>query len=239
MTRLLLLGATSEIGLATARVLAPERAVLAGRTAAGLAAAAAALPGVAVETVEFDAADTAGVERVVDAAFAAGPVDVVLPAFGILGDQTLAEREPGHAAEVLQVDLVAQAVALLAAARHLRTQGSGTLVVFSSIAAVRGRRANYVYGAAKAGLDALATGLTVDLAEHGVHVVLVRPGFVVGRMTEGMAPAPLSTTPGAVAAAVVAAIRRRRRVVWVPRRLVGVAAGLRVLPWPLWRRLPR
>ena len=84
---------------------------------------------------------------------------------------------------------------LLAVAARMRAQASGTIVVLSSVAAVRPRKANFVYGAAKAGLDAFARGLADSLHGSGVRVLLVRPGFVIGRMTEGMPPAPLSTTP--------------------------------------------
>jgi short-subunit dehydrogenase len=112
-------------------------------------------------------------------------------------------------------------------------------VVFSSVAGVRVRRANYVYGSAKAGLDGFASGLADALAGSGVHLLLVRPGFVIGRMTEGMSPAPLSSTPDQVAAATVSALRRGRAVVWVPPALRLLFAVLRLLPRSVWRRMPR
>jgi short-subunit dehydrogenase len=112
-------------------------------------------------------------------------------------------------------------------------------VVFSSVAGVRVRRANYVYGSAKAGLDGFAGGLGDALAGSGVRLLLVRPGFVIGRMTEGMSPAPLSSTPDQVADATVAALRRGREVVWVPGALRLMFAVLRLLPRAIWRRMPR
>jgi NAD(P)-dependent dehydrogenase (short-subunit alcohol dehydrogenase family) len=96
-----------------------------------------------------------------------------------------------------------------------------------------------VYGSAKAGLDGFASGLADALHGSGVRVVLVRPGFVIGRMTADMPPAPLSSTPEQVAAAVVVALGSRRDVVWVPRALGPVWAGMRLLPRAAWRRLPR
>jgi decaprenylphospho-beta-D-erythro-pentofuranosid-2-ulose 2-reductase len=101
-----------------------------------------------------------------------------------------------------------------------------------------------VYGAAKAGLDAFARGLADSLHGSGVAVLLVRPGFVIGRMTAGMTPAPLATTPAAVGAAVAARLRRAGGtspggLIWVPSTLAPVAAAFRLLPRPLWRRLPR
>jgi decaprenylphospho-beta-D-erythro-pentofuranosid-2-ulose 2-reductase len=127
----------------------------------------------------------------------------------------------------------------LFAARRLREQGHGTIVVLSSVAGVRVRRANFVYGAAKAGLDGFASGLADALHGSGVRLLLVRPGFVIGRMTAGMTPAPLSSTPAQVAEAVADALDRDRDVVWVPGMLRPLFALLRVLPRAVWRRMPR
>ncbi len=112
-------------------------------------------------------------------------------------------------------------------------------MVLSSVAAIRPRKANFVYGAAKAGLDAFARGLADALHGSGVRVLLVRPGFVTGRMTAGMTPAPLATTPSAVGTAVAAGLARGRGTIWVPPPLAVLAAVLRALPRPVWRRLPR
>lgn len=239
--RVLLLGGTSEIGLATVRELAaagPLTAVLAGRDQAALRAAAETLPCPA-ELEYFEALSVDDHGSLLDLFWSAGRVDVVLVAFGVLGDQQRAEREPLHAVDVLVVDLVAQASVLLQAAARMRAQGAGTLVAFSSVAAVRPRRANYVYGAGKAGLDAFARGLADRLHGSGVAVVLVRPGFVVGRMTAGMAPAPFATTPAGVGRATARAVLAgRSAVVWVPPVLGLVAVLMRVLPRRVWRRLP-
>jgi decaprenylphospho-beta-D-erythro-pentofuranosid-2-ulose 2-reductase len=72
-----------------------------------------------------------------------------------------------------------------------------------------------------------------------VRVLLVRPGFVIGRMTAGMPPAPAATTAAAVGEAVAAAVRSGAPVVWVPRKLGVLWLGLRLVPRPLWRRLRR
>jgi decaprenylphospho-beta-D-erythro-pentofuranosid-2-ulose 2-reductase len=110
--------------------------------------------------------------------------------------------------------------------------------VLSSVAGERVRRANFVYGSSKAGLDGFAQGLGDSLAGSGVSVLIVRPGFVTGRMTAGMAPAPLATTPAAVAEATAAAIAAGRAVVWVPATLRPLFAVFRHLPRPIWRRVP-
>jgi short-subunit dehydrogenase len=164
---------------------------------------------------------------------------VVVVAFGVLGEQQRAEQDAAHALAVVHTDYVAHVSVLTHLANLLRAQGSRQLVVFSSVAGVRVRRANYVYGSAKAGLDGFASGLADALADSGVHLLLVRPGFVIGRMTEGMTPAPFSSTPDQVAKATVNALRRGRDVVWVPPVLRLVFAVMRLLPRSIWRRLPR
>ncbi len=126
----------------------------------------------------------------------------------------------------MHTDYVAHVTVLTHLAQILRAQGRGTLVVFSSVAGARVRRANYVYGSAKAGLDGFASGLADALHGTGVRLLLVRPGFVVGRMTTGMSPAPLSSTPDQVADATVAALRSGRAEVWVPRALRPLFAVL-------------
>ena len=243
---MLVLGGRSEIGLAVARRLVAdghESVVLAARRSGDLEAerdTLLAAGAVTVERVEFDADDVGSHSLVLgDIAGRFGPLTVVVIAFGVLGDQRRAEHDAAHALAVVHTDYVAHVSVLTHLANLLRRQGTGQLVVFSSVAGVRVRRANYVYGSAKAGLDGFAGGLSDALAGSGVHLLLVRPGFVIGRMTEGMTPAPLSSTPERVAEATVAALRRRRAVVWVPPVLRPVFAVMRVLPRPVWRRLPR
>jgi len=238
------LGGRSEIGLEVAQRLAPGRAVvLAARRSGQLTAEVARLDAAgasSVRCVEFDADDTASHPALLAGIVADdGPIGVVVVAFGILGDQARAERDPAHALAIVHTDLSAQISVLTILGGLLQVQGSGRLVVFSSIAGVRVRRANYVYGAAKAGLDGFASGLGDALHGSGVGLLLVRPGFVVGRMTEGMRPAPLSSTPAEVADATVAALAAGRSLVWVPGRLRLLAAVARVVPRAVWRRMPR
>ncbi|WP_445278155.1 SDR family NAD(P)-dependent oxidoreductase, partial [Streptomyces sp. DSM 41033] len=115
-----------------------------------------------------------------------GPIDTAVLAFGVLGDQDRAEADPAHAVAVVHTDYVAQVSLLTVLAQRMRAADRGRLVVFSSIAGARARRANYVYGSAKAGLDSFASGLTDALHGTGVQLLIVRPGFVIGRMTDGM-----------------------------------------------------
>jgi decaprenylphospho-beta-D-erythro-pentofuranosid-2-ulose 2-reductase len=244
--RLLLLGGTSEIGLAILASLglpAGAEVILAGRDEQRLAAAGKELAarGLAaqVKTMAYDAMDTGSHQAFADAVFAAGPLDMVISAAGVLIGQDEVERDVRRAADMVETNFTGHVTSLLAIATRMRTQGRGTIVVLSSVAAVRPRKANFVYGSAKAGLDAFARGLADSLHGTGVRVVLVRPGFVTGRMTAGMSPAPMSSTPAQVGAATAAALRGGKAAVWIPAPLAGLALALRLVPRPLWRRVSR
>ncbi|MEU3658428.1 decaprenylphospho-beta-D-erythro-pentofuranosid-2-ulose 2-reductase [Streptomyces sp. NPDC032940] len=240
---LLVLGGTSEIALATVRRLVARRTRtvwLAGRPSPALDAAAEQVRGLGAEvhTVAFDALDPGSHEEALGKVFAEGDVDLVLLAFGVLGDQAHDEREPLNAVRVAQTNYTGAVSAGLVAARSLQAQGHGSLVVLSSVAGERARRANFIYGSSKAGLDAFAQGLGDALHGTGVHVMVVRPGFVRSRMTAGMEEGPLATTPEAVAAAIELGLRRRSETVWVPGALRVVMSALRHLPRGVFRRLP-
>jgi len=237
--RVLLVGGTSEIGLAVlgALRLRPDTEVLlAGRDAGRMTAAAGSLPG-RIKTLSYDATDPVAAEALVSAAFADGLVDLVISAAGVLTPQDQMDAAPDRAATLIQTNYTSHVTMLLAVAARMRAAGRGTIVVLSSVAAVRPRRANFVYGSAKAGLDAFARGLADSLHASGVRVVLVRPGFVIGRMTAGMSPAPLATTPARVGAAVAAGLAGSSSVVWVPATLRPFAVVMRLIPRPVWRRL--
>jgi decaprenylphospho-beta-D-erythro-pentofuranosid-2-ulose 2-reductase len=240
----LVLGGGSDIARATVRALVAERTrtvVLAARDPAALNGEAGELRAAGaheVEAVAFDADDTASHERVIGEAFDRhGDIDVVLVAFGVLGDQDELKRDPAAAVDHVQTNFTGAVSAMLVAAQRLRAQGHGALVVLSSVAAERARRSNFVYGASKAGLDAFAQGLGDELADDGVQVMVVRPGMVRTKMTEGMEEVPFTTTPDKVAAEIVKGLRRGAHTVWVPPILRFMFVGLRHLPRPVFRRL--
>lgn len=237
-------GGRSEIGLEVAcRLASGATVVLVARNCDRLSEQETAVLRAgagAVYTMEFDADDVVSHGPLVEALVAEyGVPGVAVLAFGQLGDQERAESDALHAVDVVHTDYVAQVSLLTHLASVMRKAGRGDLVVFSSVAGVRVRRANYVYGSAKAGLDGFSSGLADALHGSGVGLLIVRPGFVIGRMTEGMKPAPLSSTPQQVADATVRALRQGRRSVWVPGLLRPMFFGMRLLPQFIWRKLPR
>lgn len=240
----LVLGGGSEIGAATCEALIGERCrtvVLAGRVPEKLAPVAERLRSAgatSVELVAFDASEPDTHQALIDDVFDRHPdIDVVLLAFGVLGDQAAFDHDPASAAEAATTNYVGAVSSGLAVAERLRRQGHGTLVVLSSVAGERVRADNFVYGSTKAGLDAFAQGLGDSLAETGASVMVVRPGFVRTAMTEHMDDGPMATTAEAVAADIVAGLKRGAHTVWSPAKLRPVFTVLRHLPRPLWRKV--
>lgn len=245
MQTVLVLGGGSEIAQATLRRLVADRTrtvVLAARRPGELAPFVEeleALGATRVETVPFDATDTATHDAFVADVFdRVGDVDLVLVAFGVLGDQAEAERDGHVAAEIARVNYVGAVSVSIPIAVRLRDQGHGLIVALSTVAGERVRRSNFVYGSSKAGFDAFFQGLGDSLVGTGARVMIVRPGFVHTKMTAGLEPAPLATTAAAVAEAILHGIERNSDVIWVPPALRAVMSGLRHTPRAIFRKLP-
>lgn len=241
----LLLGGTSDIAAAVVRRFAAagrlERVVLAARPGPRRVQAADAVRALGVAEVhelDLEATDPDSHDALMAAAFAPGDVDVVLLAVGVLPDQPTALGDPALAVDTFAVNATGSASLLLRSTARLRAQGHGRVVVLSSVAAERPRQANFVYGASKAALDALATGLSDGLHGSGIGVLVVRPGFVHTAMTRGLSPAPLAVGPEAVADAIFDHLRDPGGTIWVPGRLRPVMSALRHLPRAVFRRLP-
>lgn len=241
----LVLGGTSEIAIATMTRLATRRCrhiVLACRDTQGGAVAAAhslrAAGATQVDIIDFDAADATTHAATIDAAAELlGDIDMVLMAFGVLGNQADFDADPMAAVAAVNVNYSAAVSCGLLTAQVLRRQGHGTVVMLSSVAAERARADNFVYGSSKAGLDAFSQGLSDSLVAAGAHVLVVRPGFVHTRMTAGMKPAPFSTTADDVADRIVRGLETGAHVVWAPSILRWVFTVMRHLPRGVWRKV--
>ena len=218
----------------------PERVrtvVLAGRSASLLAAAADELRAAGateVETVRFDAREPTSAPDTVAACLeaAGGPVDLVVVAVGALGDQERDEDDAARALEVVEGQLRWPVAALAALRGRLVAQGTGRILVVSSVAGVRVRRVNYLYGGAKAGLDATCIGMAESLRGTGVALQVLRPGFVRSKMTEGRDEAPFTTDVDAVADVAVAGLSTEATVLWSPPRCATSSARSRCSPSP-------
>jgi decaprenylphospho-beta-D-erythro-pentofuranosid-2-ulose 2-reductase len=240
----LVLGGTSDIALATVRRLVAGRTrtvILAARDPAKAEPAAEELRRLGatmVDTVRFDALDFDSHEALLDDVFERhGDIDLALVGWGVLGDQERIARDRAAAVEEAQVNYTGVVSVSIPLVERMRRQGHGTIVFLSSVAAERVRASNFVYGSSKAAMDGFAQGLGDAVADGGVRVLVVRPGFVRTKMTAGLDPAPLATDADSVAEAIVAGLRRNSHTVWAPGRLRAVMSALRHLPRPLFRRL--
>lgn len=242
--RVLILGATSGIAEATGRIYAREgaRLLLAARQPQRLEDIAADLRtrGAAqVETAVVDfAAETDYRARLVDLAERLGGLDHILLAYGVLGDQEAARSDWPQAASIIDVNFRSAAGWTLAAADYLEHQGNGSLVVLGSVAGDRGRRANFIYGAAKAAIATLVEGIAHRFAGKGPHVVVVKPGPTDTPMTAGMKKGGLLwSSPERVAAIVRKAADGGAPVVYAPWFWRYIMLVIRFLPASIFNKL--
>lgn len=163
----------------------------------------------------------------------------MLCAVGLLGDQTLAGRDPQAALRVLESNFTGLVPVLLQAAAAFEARGSGLIIGIGSVAGDRGRASNYAYGAAKAGFATLLAGLRARLWRSGVRVVTVKPGYVDTPMIAGRRlPRLLVASPDRVARDILRAVHGRRDIVYSPGWWRFILAAYRLLPEALAKRLP-
>jgi short-subunit dehydrogenase len=243
--RVAVFGATSGIASAVARRLAEAgaRLVLVGRDAAALDAMADDLRVRGAGEVAVRIADFAATARLPDVAEAAwealGGLDLALLAYGTLPDQAEAEADPRIAEAALLLNFVSPCLLCGLLAARFERSGSGALAVVTSVAGDRGRRSNYVYGAAKGGLQRFVEGLRHRLHGKGLAVLDIRPGFVSTRMTAHLPRGgPLWAEPDRVARDIVRATETGRAVLYTPWFWGGIMALVRGLPRPLFHRTP-
>jgi len=248
---ILLLGGTSEIGLAiVARYLrnASARVILADLPGhpkrADAIAAIQAAGATSVQWVDFDALDTAGHPAVIEKAWADGDVDVAIVAFGILGDAEELWQNQTKAVLSAQINYTAAVSVGVLIGAKMRAQGFGQIIAMSSVAGERVRRNNFVYGSTKAGLDGFYLGLSGALREYGVHVLVIRPGQVRTTTTlehwkaTGAKEAPFTVNAEDVAELAVTSAAKGKDLVWAPGQVRVLMSVLRHIPRPIFRKLP-
>jgi decaprenylphospho-beta-D-erythro-pentofuranosid-2-ulose 2-reductase len=242
---ILLLGGTSEIGLAICvRYLRNARAriVLAcmpedpGRDDAVAQMEAAGAR--SVELIDFDALDTGSHPKVLDQAFVNGDIDVAIVAFGVLGDAEELWQNQHKAVQAAEINYTAAVSVGVLLGEKMRAQGFGQIIAMSTVAGERVRRSNFVYGSTKAGLDGFYLGLSEALREYGVRVLVIRPGQVRTRMSAHVKEAPLTVDKEYVANLAVTASAKGKELVWAPAAFRYVMMVLRHVPRSIFRKLP-
>ena len=220
---ILIVGATSGIAEAVARRYAEQGAglFLVARNKEKLQAISVDLTARGakkVQTFVMDANDSELIPAVLDAAWKAFQIiDVALIAHGTLPDQQRTEYDINYAISEFRTNAESALASLAGLAQHFEPQGKGVIAVIGSVAGDRGRASNYLYGAAKAAIDTYASGLRARLYNSGVHVLVIKPGFVATSMTADLSlPEKLTATPERVARDIQRAIARRRDVLYTP-----------------------
>jgi len=244
MRKVLIIGATSAIAEAAARIFAArgDALFLVARNAEHLRAVVADLNirGAArADSATLDVTDFAAHEAVVEKAERdLGGIEIALIAHGTLSDQAQCEQSVDVMRREFDVNALSTLALLTALAGRMEARRNGTLAVISSVAGDRGRQSNYVYGAAKAAVSTFLGGLRQRLAKSGVTVLTIKPGFVDTPMTAAIAnKGALWAQPDRVAAGIVQAIDRRRNIVYLPWFWRWIMLVIRHIPEPLFKRL--
>ena len=240
----LLLGGTSEIGLAIVKEYLSKQPLavvlgmqpgdaLADATVADLEAA-----GATVTALDFDAVDFASHPAVIDAAWRVADIDVAIVAFGLLGDAEELWQDQAKAVLVAQVNYTGAVSVGVLLGQKMKAQGYGQIIAMSTVAGELVRRSNFVYGSTKAGLDGFFRLLGEALAPFGPKVLVVRPGQVRTRMSAHVKDAPLTVDADVLATQVVDAARKGAKLIWVPAPFQFVMFVLKHIPAPIFRLLP-
>ena len=243
MKKILIIGATSAIAEATARVFATreDSLYLVGRRLAALQTIADDLKVRGAAAVGLEVMDANDIEAHADmlerAARELGGLDIVLVAYGTLSDQQACETSVELTLQELHCNCISVVALLTLIAQRFSRAQSGTVAVISSVAGDRGRQSNYVYGSAKSLVTTFTSGLRQRLYKYGVSVITVKPGFVDTPMTAAFPKGPLWAQPERIAQGIVRAIDRSSTIVYLPgfwRPIMGI---IRTIPERIFQRL--
>ena len=239
--RVVILGATSGIAAATARIYAAERArlVLVGRDAERLAALEAEMLSLGASECRSVVLDLARVDPAAELlriVAGIGEVDHIHVAYAIMPSQQSAAADLGIARAMIETNYVSTALWALAAANLLEAQGHGSLVVLGSVAGDRGRRRNFIYASTKAGVETLVEGIPHRFAGTALRAVVVKPGPTATAMTAAGPPGRKLASAESVARIVRSAADRGGPVQYAPRHWWLIMLVVRAMPWWLFRR---
>jgi len=244
MNKVMIIGAASSIAQHTARLFAVQGAdlYLVGRDGEAMRELADDLSvrGAGdVYTREMDAIEYAAHDALVqEAADQLGGLDAVLIAHGTLPDQAACTASFEYAREALEVNFVSVVSLLTPIANYMEEQKHGNIAVISSVAGDRGRQSNYVYGAAKGAVTIFLEGLRNRLHASGVHVLTIKPGFVLTPMTAHLDGSGLLwAQPEDVAQGIYEAMRKQRDEVYLPGFWELIMLIIRLIPERLFKRL--
>jgi decaprenylphospho-beta-D-erythro-pentofuranosid-2-ulose 2-reductase len=243
MQNVLIIGATSAIAQEVAKIYANSGAqlFLVGRNSEKLAQVAQDLMVRGATTTEIfacDLSDKSKHEEIVRSANKAlGDIDITLIAHGTLPEQKECENNVEQTLQELEVNFLSVVSLLTLIANNYEKQAKGCIAVISSVAGDRGRQSNYIYGAAKGGLTVFLQGLRNRLSKVGVHVMTIKPGFVITPMTQDFKKGILWAQPESVARVIVSTIQKRKNVIYVPWFWRWIMIIIRNIPENIFKRM--
>ena len=241
MKSVLILGATSDVAMAVANKFAKEQynIVLAARNVERLLPLQSDLNirfGVASELKEFDALNFESHAAFVSS-FAELP-EVTVCAFGYLGDEEAGRKDLPEALNIIHSNYTGAVSILNLIAAQYKVKGSGCIIGISSVAGIRGRSSNYMYGSAKAGFTAYLSGLRNELFHHKVHVVTVLPGFISSKMTAHLKlPGILTSSPAEVGESIYKAFTKKKNVLYVKWYWGWIMLVIKLIPEGIFKKL--
>lgn len=243
--KIVIIGATSAIAEHCARLWVAQGAselLLVGRNPDRLERVRADLtvrqPACKIGVVIASLTESSGIKALVDTCCEGATPDIVLVAHGSLPDQAACQHSLDETRQALEVNALSPALVAEAFAARMEAAGRGKLVLIGSVAGDRGRKINYVYGAAKGLVERYAQGLQHRLAGTNVTVTLVKPGPTDTPMTahlkgQGAKLAPVED----VAARIVDGAAKGKAVVYAPAKWELIMLIIRHLPRFIFNKL--
>jgi short-subunit dehydrogenase len=242
--KIAIIGATSAIAHETAKNFARDKAdfFLVGRSAEKLSVVADDLKVRGAQSAEIYVADASDIERqnelLEQALDTLGSLDMILIAYGTLGDQRKSELSVAETLKELNNNAISVISLLTLAANYFEPRRRGTIAVISSVAGDRGRQSNYVYGTAKAAVSTFLQGLRGRMARAGVSVITIKPGTVSTPMTAHMKQGLLFAPPRAVGEVIYGGIKKRKDVIYAPGYWRYIMFVIKSIPEGIFKRLP-
>ena len=240
--RIAIVGATSAIAEQCARQWAkqgPVELLLIGRNQKRLEIVAADLqvrsPTTEIEVVEANFIDPEAIQITVASLFKNGSIDIALIAHGSLPEQIDCQNNLTLCRETLEVNGISPSLYAEAFAGHMGKLNKGTIALIGSVAGDRGRKSNYVYGAAKGMVTRYAQGLQHRFAGTSVHVTLVKPGPTDTPMTARMKGKFASSEE--VAKIITLGIEAKKEVIYAPAKWCLIMMVIRHLPSFVFNKL--
>lgn len=243
MKKIIVIGATSAIAEATARIWAArgDELFIVGRNQDHLNTIKDDLKvrgSPAVSSYQLDINQLNLQSSMLDEAFDTfGVIDIVLIAHGTLSDQQACETSVDLTLQEITTNALSTVALLTQIANRLEKQGSGTVAVISSVAGERGRQSNYVYGSAKAMITTFTSGLRQRLYKSGVSVLTIKPGFVDTPMTIAFKKGVLWASASRVALEIAKACDAQKNVIYTPKFWCGIMLIIKLIPECVFKRL--